>query len=324
MDELNPTVLNGFGLKLKGFSRTRGAYMCNTDKGIKQVKRNDMKLEDIVFVHNAKQQLYNNGFESIDKFELSLEGLPYFIFDDEIYTVSNYIEGVEIDLSRNLIEVSRTLATMHKSATEVRSNKSEKNGDLISVLEKRITEMSRLKKRILQLSSRSKLDVMILKNYDYYYDLAQKSMEMLKNSDYRELMKNAFNNGDFCHNNCREENFILNVKDLYIVNFEECENNLHITDLANIIRRCIKNLSCTEKDAFLILEEYSKIRDISYQEKKVLMAMLIFPYKFLKVCNKYYNSRKNWVQNNISYSLEQYCSNKEKNENFLKILEREL
>lgn len=321
MDELNPMILNGFGLRLNGFSKSRGAYICNTDKGVKQLKKTDMKIEDIIFVHNVKQHLYNNGFENIDKFEVSLDNVPYYVLDDEVYTLSDYIEGEVSDLSQNYLQISQKIALMHKVSSEVNSFKEQKNLNLISILEKRISEMSRLKKRILQLSSRSKLDVMILKNYEYYYDLAQKALEMLKNSDYEKIFKNSFEKGDFCHGNCREENFIFYIDDMYMINFEECENNLHIMDLSNIVRRCLKNNLCTEKDAFFMIEEYNKVKPLSKDERELLMATFVIPYKFLKVCNKYYNSRKNWVENNISYSLEQYLMIKEKNEKFLRILE---
>lgn len=324
MDELNPMVLSGFGLKLKGFNRIRGAYICNTDKGVKQLKKTDMKTENIIFVHNAKQHLYDNDFKNIDMFELSLDNLPYYIFDDETYILSDYIEGTDVDLSKNYIQIAREIAFMHKVSSGVKSFEEQKNLNLINVFEKRISEMSRLKKRIMQLSSRSRLDVMILKNYEYYYDLTQRATEMLRNSDYEKALEKVYDYGEFCHGNCREENFIINKNDLYLVNFEDCENNLCIVDLVNVVRRCLKNTLCTEKDAFLMIEEYDKIKNLSQEEKKILMALFILPYKFLKVCNKYYNSRKNWVENNISYSLEQYLMIKGKNENFLKSLENNL
>ena len=322
MDELNPMVLKGFGRHLKNVSKTRGAYICNTDCGIRQIKKLDKKAEEIIFEYNVQQQLYNNGFKNIEKFELSLDGLPYYIFDDGIYTMSKYIDGIEASLNKNTQEIVLQLASMHKSAYGVKSTAIGKNEDLIILLEKRISEMSRLRKRLLQLSNRTKLEVMILKNYEYYYELCQKSIEMLKKSKYSNIRQESLKKGEFCHNNYREENLILNIDGLYIVNFENCQNNIHITDLVNIIRRSIKNKECTEQEAFMMLEEYDKVKTLTKEEKEVIAALLFFPYKFLKICNKYYNSRKNWVQNNMIYSLEQYFEVKEKNEKFLKLLEK--
>lgn len=322
MEDLNPQVVKAFGRKFKSCSKVRGTYICCTDNGMKQIKKLETTKEAVLFQNTAKELLHNKKFNNIDRFYTSADGMPYYIFNDTIYVMSDYIEGVECDLSKNLKLSVEQLAQMHIAAQGL--NKCNTPLDMIAFYKKRIIEMSRLKKRINNMSSLSDLDIMILKNYDYYYNQCLKAIDILENSEYKQLAQGAKNQGLFCHNNYREENIIINVNGTYTVNFENCSCDIQMVDLANIIRRYMKKPYCEETEAYQLLEIYNNIRPISKEEMKVLLAMLIFPYKFIKVCNLYYNKRRSWVQNGISYSLGLYLSNKEKNAKLLELIEKNM
>lgn len=322
MDDLNLQIIKGFGRKLKNYNKIKGMYLCNTDKGVKQVKKIEGTKDKILVEHTAKEILYNKGFKNIDRFCISNEGMPYYIFNNCIYTMCDYIDGVECDLNKNLKQSVEQLANMHKLAYGL--NKCNAPLDLIEFYNKRMVEIVRLKKRITNSSSFSKLDILILKNYDYYLNQCKKAIHILENSNYRQLLENTNSKGTFCHNNYREENIIININGTYTVNFENCSCNIQMLDLAFIIRRYMKKEFCDEVEAYKILEMYNNIKPISNEEMKILLAMLVFPYKFSKICNKYFNRRRNWVQNSMLYSLETYLVNKQKNEKLLKMIENNI
>lgn len=324
MEDLNPQVVKGFGRRFKGCNRVRGVYLCNTDKGIKKVKKVDSAKDNILFQHMAKEQLYSKGFKNIDRFCISVDGMPYYIFNDSLYIMSDYIEGVECDFSKNLKSAVQQLAVMHKSADGIKNLKCNDFIDINMFYKKRTIEMLRLKKRISNISSLTELDILILKNYDYYYNQCIKSIDMIEKSKYNELLNLAKQKGSFCHNNYREENVIININGTYVTNFENCTCDIHIMDLANIIRRYMKKPYCGEEQAYEILELYNNIKTIDKDEIIVLLAILTFPYKFLKICNKYYNRRRTWIQSGMTYSLELYLNNKEKNDRFLQLVEKNI
>ncbi len=322
MEDLNLQIIKGFGRKLRSYNKIKGMYICNTDKGIKLVKKVDMPKEKIIFEHTAKEKLYNNGFENIDRFCVSLEGMPYYIFNGFIYTMSNYIDGIECDLSKNLNEAVTQIAQMHNKAYGLKNI--EMPLDLCKLYKKRLIEIARLKKRISTLSNFTKLDILIIKNYDYYYNKCKKAISMLENSKYNELLNDAKNRGLFCHNNYREENIIININGMYIINFDNCLCDIQIIDLVNIIRRYMKKAYCQQSEAYNLLEVYNKTKSLSKDELKVLLAMLTFPYKFAKICNKYFNKRRSWIQNGITYSLELYLANKDKTDELLNLIEKQI
>lgn len=322
MEDLNLQIVKSFGRKLKSYIKIKGMYICNTDRGMKLIKKVDAPREKIIFEHIAKEKLHNNGFQNIDRFCMSLEGMPYCIFNGFIYTMSNYIDGIECDLSKNLNEVVTEIARMHNKAYGLKNVQMPLN--LCQFYKKRLIEIARLKKRINNLSSFTKLDILIMKNYDYYFDKCKKAISILEDSKYNDFLDDVKNKGLFCHNNYREENIIINVDGIYIINFDNCLCNLQMVDLANIIRRYMKKPYCQEIDAYNLLEIYNKTKSLSKDELKILLAMLIFPDKFAKICNKYFNKRRSWIQNGITYSLELYLANKDKTDELLNLIERQI
>ena len=44
-----------------------------------------------------------------------------------------------------------------------------------------------------------------------------------------------------------------------------------------------------------VLEHYQKVRPLSKEEKKLLYIWMIYPEKFWKITNFYYNSKKTWM-----------------------------
>ena len=67
-----------------------------------------------------------------------------------------------------------------------------------------------------------------------------------------------------------------------------------------------------------IINEYSKIRNISGDELNIIKIMLAFPQKLWRIANKYYNSRRAWCEKSCLLKLSEIKKESEKIENFLK------
>ena len=71
-----------------------------------------------------------------------------------------------------------------------------------------------------------------------------------------------------------------------------CTCDLSITDVAHLIRRYIKSDTASEEGIAAILESYGSVRPVSRKELGIIKGMLVYPYKFLKLCNEHYNKRR--------------------------------
>ncbi|EIA26188.1 Spore coat protein CotS [Candidatus Arthromitus sp. SFB-4] len=86
-----------FDLKIEKIKPNRGIYFLKTNKGEMCLKKVSYGIQKLVFIYGAKEHLIKNGFENIDRFYLNIEGNPYAIVNEDIYTLSNWIDGRECD-----------------------------------------------------------------------------------------------------------------------------------------------------------------------------------------------------------------------------------
>lgn len=323
MEDLNAQILwQGYGLKLISFARTRTGLLCKTNAGMKELKKTRISETELEFVSRAKEHLYNKGFKNIDIYNQTIYGKPYYIYDENAYILEDYIESQRLDTEseENILKASETLASLHSASKGFSCNIIRSNiGKLPIIYDKRKTELMKVKKWINNQSNYSRFDILVLKNYDFYKDKAEKAKHILKGSKYNSIVQKAQNEKTFCHNAYKSENIrVLNENnELYIKEFDNCAYDCCIVDLADFIRRYMKGPQCSAETIFKIIEAYNSVKSISNEELEVLYGLLNFPSKFFKIINNYYNKRKVCVSDFMVQRLERCVAQKDKNEKIL-------
>ena len=88
---------------------------------------------------------------------------------------------------------------------------------------------------------------------------------------------------------CRES-----APEIFIDSMSKCAYDIHVWDLAYFIRRMMKNADFNEQYAIKIIYAYKNGASLGKDECGVLEAMLLFPWKFMSLCNEYYNKKRNY------------------------------
>ncbi len=298
MDEMYDIILNeGYGMKLKSAARTRTCLVCTTDKGIFDLKKNIYDENIVVFEGEIKKCLKGNGFDGVIPFEETLDGNIFYEYNDCRYTLEahkNFIPPAD-DGKWDYMKAARVLAHMHNASFMDSFVCERKNyGRLESIYEKRIIEFKRIRKRIKKDGVYDKADMLIKKYYDYYLNRAQTALEMLKKSNYSLLSKYAEEKRCFCHNGFKGENIKTEVSSgkIYVDNFGKASYDIYVSDLAYYIRRLIKREDTNAENIENAIKEYSSVRPVDGDERTTAFAMVVFPQKFMNLCNEYYNKRK--------------------------------
>ena len=71
-----------------------------------------------------------------------------------------------------------------------------------------------------------------------------------------------------------------------------------------------------------MLLEYNRINPMADEEKKRLYIMFLYPEKFWKIVNHYYNGNKSWVSEKSIGKLQSLIELEEKRQKFLSELQR--
>ena len=105
-------------------------------------------------------------------------------------------------------------------------------------------------------------------------------------------------------------------------NFDKANVGIQITDLYQFMRKVMEKNDWDLDFGSMILEAYNNILPLSRDEQKLLYILLLYPEKFWKITNFYYNSKKSWVPQRNIQKLIGIVEQKDRKRQFLDCLER--
>jgi spore coat protein I len=321
MQESKGLIESNYGIRIMGIKPFRAGYILDTTTGKKYIKTCQYTKERVMFIHQAKTHLLKNNFQHIDPYCLTLSKQPYFEGEDGVYTMVNLIEGreCEFDDDKDVLKATEALAYMHKAShgfsPKDTGHVSNNLGKLPVYFKKRLEDIRRLRRKAER--ERNSFDYLFIENFDGFYDIGLKSLEILYGSKYNKLIEVTKKEGMLCHHDYSYQNILIKNDRTSIINFDYCNTELKIYDLVNMLRRRMRKCNWDIHKAKLIIDTYRKIEPLENDEIKVMKSMLLFPQKFWRVINRYYNSKRCWAQKNFTSVLKDVISEKEAHIQFM-------
>jgi hypothetical protein len=352
-------VLKKYPFKVYNIYRARGAYLLETDSGLKLLKCFEGSSNRVLFEHNVKEHLYMQGYYNTDLYVKTLEN--DIIAMDQAgcrYIVKKWFWGEECNLKElsQIETASANLAKLHcvLKGVELTNEQLEFNisDNLQETFEKRNRELKRVKSYIRDKRQKNEFEVIYLNLYDEFYDQGLEATDRLLSSDYQQVFEESVSNRNICHGNYTYHNIIMLKnkneaisktyippgwinrqpvsvtemsyecgKNIATTNFEKSNIGLQITDLYQFIRKVMEKNDWDILYGSNIIEAYDKIQPISKKELKVLYVLLLYPEKFWKITNFYYNGKKVWISGRNIQKLNSIGEQNPKKEMFLKRLE---
>jgi len=136
------------------------------------------------------------------------------------------------------------------------------------------------------------------------------------------MEKSAVHKGSICHGNYNYHNIMLSGEQVITTNFEKADIGLQVIDLYGFIRKVMEKNSWNIETGIKVIEAYRKERELGSEERRVLYAMLLYPEKYWKLVNFYYNGKKSWMSAKNYEKLKRICSQEQERHKFLKEVKR--
>jgi len=359
VEEKCQEVLKQYPLKVYNIYRARGAYLLETDSGLKLLKCFEGSRNRALFEHSVKEHLYMHGYYNTDLYVKTIE--DDIIATDQFgcrYIVKNWFWGEECNLKElSQIEMaSANLASLHSLLRGVKLTSEQMeysiSGNLHNIFEKRNRELKRVNSYIRDKKQKNKFEVIYLNFYQEFYDQGLEASKKLLSSSYSEALEEAITSKTVCHGNYTYHNIIMmkskneSITKTYIppgwinrqpvstadlssqwyktiatTNFEKSYVGIQISDLYQFIRKVMEKNNWDILYGSNIIEAYDKIQPISKKELKILYVLLLYPEKFWKITNYYFNGKKAWISGRNIQKLNSIGEQNPKKEEFLKRLE---
>ncbi|MCD8090847.1 MAG: hypothetical protein LUD81_09585 [Clostridiales bacterium] len=322
MDILDARVPEGFNIVPKYIRKQKYMYIVHTDKGTYVIRKTDVSEERIVFCDNIKTMMRRKGYRLFDNFEISVTGEPYFRLDDTYYIMtaaSREAPGPDYGNTYDFRQIIRGFAAFHKAAAFGScSEYSDFYGE--NTIEKFKAGGGRLK-RLRRLVYRKKrlddIDYTFLKNFEYYYRLAEEAAEGLEKYDFYREEKRAEEEGRIAVNNADEETMFLYPGGLYMTELLKLSVSSQLEDLRLIINRYLKKNPNPQLTAGDIIKEYSSRNRISERQIVLLYYLLLFPERYIKTFSVYYQKGHAFTPVYVKEAVKKTVDDKERHLSYI-------
>lgn len=317
-------IAKQFNLQLESISPTRGVYLIKTNKGVKCLKRLNYGAQKLLFIYGAKEHLINHGFLNVDRYLLAADGNPYVEHGDDIYVITEWVEGRECDF-RNYSETmkaSSVLAKFHEASKgyELYSGAKLKSdlGRWHHLMSKRKDGLKKMKWIAENKLDKSEFDRLFIDNVDLYVGLANEAIDTLSRSKYDDVTNRTLHEKSFCHHDYTYHNIILDKNDeIFVIDFDYCKYEIRAYDITSFLTKVLKRNMWSFDLAKDLLEEYQKISPIQEDENMVMLAFLKFPQRLWRLANRYYYNESNWPDNTFQRKIREIIEEKDEYIDFI-------
>ena len=290
------SVLEQYGLTAPFSGRVRGALLCRTEKGpviLREFHGSEKKL-------SMQQQLLEKMKEQnclVDAYLRNREGVLVSRDKDSVpYTAQIWFEGRECDTrsENDILKSIRTLAQIHKiMQLPVEMDYAGRN--LQEEYIRHNQEMKKIRRFIRKKGAVNSFEKDYLKSVEWFLQKGEEAAAMLETTDYKNLRQQSLQSGSICHGEYNQHNVLILGKNTAVTNFSHWSFDVQMADLYRFMRKILEKHGWSERAAERILNAYSARRPLDEGEIETLRLYLSYPWKYWKLANRYYGSRKSWI-----------------------------
>ena len=312
LDEKLKAAADMYPVKIMGSRRGRGAWICVTDQGLRLLQAYPYSQNHLIYENLLKQQITAQGFERIDSLCRTKEdGLSAAGGDGKNYVMKQWYDGGEFK-SDDRTQICRTvseLAVLHKAMHGIHIEcewlQKYKPQDAGSRMRRHSRELRTIMNYMTGKKIKNDFEVLYMKYYPQFYAQSLKAVSSYEESGSINIFECCVSRGDFCHGDYSYHNVIWDNTKMAAVNFDRAAPNVQMEDLCLFMRKILEKNHWDCELGMAMISSYTKERPLEAGELKYLYILLLYPEKFWKIANHYYNSRKSWTSCRNTAKLEQ-------------------
>lgn len=316
-------VYEAYDMEINQTTRGRGSFILKTDKGIRQLKQLDVNESRLNVEYQFKEKLNERGFVLIDRcIKNNDDELVSYDRYGNGYVMRTFFSGRELDFT-NCDEIKRAvgnLAHFHIVSKEIfESTEGDVHIRLNSDFRKRNQELKRVKNFMTKRKSKKKFEEIFLDNYDFFYRQALDCESKLGSDSLKMMDKHI----GFCHGMYNHHSImVLENGDMATIGFDRFYVGNQLNDLYHFLRKTVEKNNYDFEIMSEIIDEYSKICQLSHNDLEYIYILYLYPEKFYKLGNQYINAPKNWISPKMMEKISKIIKEEEQKQQLLGKLNR--
>ena len=291
-----------YGFRVDVLRRGRGSWILETDLGLRLLKEYRGSVNRLEFEEAVLQSL--DGMETLkaDQYVRNSEGeLLSTAEDGTRYIVKEWFADRECDLKdeREVLSAVRALALLHRQFRMIKRQETWNMRSMISLplfeaMRRHNRELKKARTFIRGKRKKNEFELCVIDSFPEFYDQAVKAadgMEALYARNGEELKERCF----LCHGNLDQHHILIGDGYTAVTEFGGMHLGLQTEDLYSFMRKVMEKHDWDRKLGEAMLDVYERVLPMSPIERECLYYLFLYPEKYWKQINFYYNTNKAWI-----------------------------
>lgn len=299
MNDRNTEVLNQYDLEIASIRRGRGAWLCETDRGLKLLREYKGTVKRLEFEEQVLKEVEEQGFPFVDRYVRNRENELVSISEDGTRCiVKNWYGDRECnlkDISEIKTAVSK-IATLHKLLRNVTIREDWNLGSMIGQpmeeeMERHNKELRRARTYIRGKRKKTEFELCVIGNFNLFYEQAEEAKQGMAQQEKQEEKIPAY----LCHGELNQHHILMGLSYTAVIEFNRMHLGVQMEDLYHFMRKVMEKHDWDLKLGMDMLEVYDRVLSMSSREKDYLYYLFLYPEKYWKQINFYFNANKAWI-----------------------------
>lgn len=326
MNDKYRELLDQYDVKVLSTFRSRGTFQCETDQGLALLKEYHSSLRKLAIEYEWKEKLAEAGFLLTDRYFISKE--DSLVVYDRYHTpfvLKHYFSGRECDLhsESDVYAACRNLARLHKISDGISEIPFENpHTESIAVLfTRRNQELRTIRRYVGRLNRKKSFELLYVKYFHSFYEEAVRALDTLQQMGMQDDTPSC----GVCHGAYHHHNILILPDDsVATVGFESICYQPYLMDLYLFLRKTMEKNHYDRRLFERGIAGYSEQLPLDRSNLRFLYLLFLYPEKFWKISNQYYNRRKSWISPKMLEKLEKIPEQNQERQNFLQYFSRYL
>ena len=290
-------VLKQYEGEVTGVRRGRGAWICEYPDGPRLLKEYRGTVKRLEFEDAVLGQLEQQGLCRTDRYVRNLEdGLVTAGPDGVKYILKRWFLERECSLRdrREILFCARQIAQLHRGLQEIPWQEEWNLGSTVvpalsEEMARHSREMRRVRNFIRGKRRKTEFELQVMQSFDAYYAQALEAEKGLEPLDQNQAGNRLF----LCHGDLDQHHILPGDQEAVFIEFSQMHLGHQVSDL------------------------YRFMLPMSRNDRRCLYFLFLYPEKYWKQLNYYYNANKAWIPEKNMEKLKTLESQREARRRFL-------
>lgn len=279
--------------------RGRGAWIFERSDGIKLLKEYRGSVKRLEFEESVLKELKARGIHSVDQYVRNREGELITVAEDGTkYILKDWFVKRECNLkdSQEILSAITWIARLHQAFREIPWREEWNMGSMIppglsDEMQRHTREMKRVRSFVSNKRKKSDFELCVMEHFTEFYEQALSAQNGLKTLEEEQDEGRLF----LCHGDLNQHHLLMGEKDVAVIEFNQMHQGKQMADLYHFMRKVMEKHGWDEHLGMAMTEEYDRVLPMDREDRACLYYLFLYPEKYWKQLNYYYNANKAWT-----------------------------